>query len=114
MLPAFLFSCSLTESPAGAGEGFPLSEDSLRTRFTGLLGELRVLIDGRAPATFEPFADRNDSFTLGGNGLARGDGVCVGVACKEALGCNTGRFEGDNGEGESGEFGEELDDLVTR
>lgn len=74
----FLFSCSFLDVTPGVGCALTRSGDSLKTRFNGLLGEVRVLAPD-AGENFARLADRNDSFTLGGNGLANGDGVCVGV-----------------------------------
>jgi hypothetical protein len=53
-----------------------LFDSLVETRFNGLLGEVRVL----PGEFFARLADRSDSFTLGGNGFANGDGAWVGVA----------------------------------
>jgi hypothetical protein len=60
---------------------------------------------------FERCADRSDNLTLEGKGLARGDGVCAGVPVKTVEGWETARFDGDKGDGESGDCGERIGDL---
>jgi hypothetical protein len=59
--------------------------------------------DDDAVAFFARVDDLNESFTLGGNGFASGDGVCVGVP-KKPIGTGpkvVGEPEGDSGDGES-------------
>jgi hypothetical protein len=82
MLPLILFSCPIPNSCELAGVEFPLSEATLNTRLIGLLGEVRDLEAALGGAVLERLVDRRESFTLGGNGLANGDGVCVGVVVK--------------------------------
>jgi hypothetical protein len=64
----------------------PLSDVELNARLSGLFGDIRVLDVARGVTVFERCADRNDNFTLEGKGLARGDGVCVGVPAKIVVG----------------------------
>jgi hypothetical protein len=81
------------------------------------LGDVRVRDEGRAGAVFERVEERRANFALGGNGTARGDGVCgglLGLPVKIVAGWEDARLGGDKGDGESGDFGEELGDLVTR
>lgn len=57
--------------------------------------------------------ERSANLALGGNGTASGDGVWgVFVAAKMA-GYEEARLDGDSGDGDSGDFGEGLGDLVT-
>ena len=76
----------------------------------GLLGDVRSRAVPRGGAVFVR-EDLKASLALGGYGTARGDGVC-GVV--DELGCEHARFCGDNGEGDRGDLGEELGDLVTK
>lgn len=89
------------------GDAFPASGAWLKTRLMGLLGEVRVRGERREGGSFARDDDRSANLALGGNGTARGDGVCGGWGTdSEDASC-----EGDS-EGEKGDFGEELGDLV--
>lgn len=82
ILPLFLFSCPNAKACDEPGVALPPSELWLNARFTGLLGDffiglrgdVRVLGEARRGAGLR--IDRRDSLALGGNGTARGDGVC--------------------------------------
>jgi hypothetical protein len=82
MLPLLLFSCPILDSDEELGWELPLSDVELNARLSGLFGDIRVLDVARGVTVFERCADRSDNFTLEGKGLARGDGVCVGVPVK--------------------------------
>jgi hypothetical protein len=73
---------------------------------------VRARDNARGVAFFAREADRRASFWLGGNGTARGDGVCGGFAAKK-FGWDKARFCGESGEGEFGEFGVDVGDLVV-
>lgn len=93
----------------------PQSDAWLKARLIGLLGDVRVLDEARGVALLDLVADLRESFTLGGNGLARGEGVCEGVIENMVEGCEVRRFGGERGEGDNGDFGDELGLLsVTR
>ena len=106
-----LFSCPPPDPVEDGGSALPPSDAWLRTRFIGLLGEVRVREQGRAGVVFERVEDRSASFALGGKGTARGDGVCGGLLAPNTVGVDTARF---GGEGDRGDFGEGLGDFVTR
>lgn len=90
----------------------PESDVSLRARFIGLFGEVRLKLD-RGEVIFGLVAERNESLTLGGKGLARGEGVWFGVLDGALL--SSDDLPEDFGEGEWTETGEELADLdVTK
>lgn len=78
------------------------------------IGEVRERETARGGAVLERVAERSDSLTLGGNGLARGDGVCTVVPAKMLAGCERARFGGDRGDGDNGDLGDGLGDFVTR
>jgi hypothetical protein len=109
-----LFSCPITEPAAEVGGAFPASDAWLKARFIGLRGEVRLRDEDRGGATFARVEDRSANFALGGKGTARGEGVCGGLLCAKMLEWEVVRFGGDNGEGDKGDFGDELGDLVTR
>lgn len=91
-----------------------MSELEVRARLSGLFGDERVFDVGRGVAVFDRLADLSDNFTLeGGNGLANGDGVCVGALVKIVAGGKSLRFCGDEVEGERGDFGDELGDFCA-
>jgi hypothetical protein len=73
----FISYSSRSVTPSGVCELRRLFDSLVETRFSGLLGEVRTLeVVGEF---FARFADRSESFTLGGKGFARGEGACVGV-----------------------------------
>ena len=81
---------------------FALSRDSLRTRLSGLLGEVRFgCVDG-----ILCFADLSESLTLGANGVANGDLVCVLVPRNGDPSCLDGEPLAVSGDGDSGERGD--------
>ena len=80
---------------------FALVRLSLRTRLSGLLGEVRF---GCVPGVL-CFADLSDSLTLGENGVAKGDFWRV-VPGNSDPKCLDGEPPGVNGEGDRGERGE--------
>lgn len=86
----------------GCGCVFALSRDSLRTRLSGLLGEVRF---GCVPGVL-CFADLSESLTLGGNGVANGDDGCVVVPGNGDPSCLDGEPPGVSGEGDRGERGD--------
>jgi len=106
ILPPRVFSCPQTSSCDEDGVELPQSEAWLNARLIGLLGDVRVRDEARGAAVLDRLADRSESFTLGGNGLAKGEGVCDGVPLKMVDGCEFRRFGGDRGDGESGDFGD--------
>lgn len=75
----------------------------------GLRGEVRVLDVARGGAVFDLVAERRESLTLGGKGLASGDGVCVGVP-GVVVGCEKARLGGESGDGDNGDLGDWLPD----
>ncbi len=75
---------------------------------------MRVRDKGLVGAVFARDDDRSASFALGGNGTAKGDGVCGMLPAANTVGVETVRLEGDKGDGESGDLGDSLGDLVTR
>lgn len=105
-----MFSCPAADAPNRRGVALPLSKVWLSPRFRGLLGEVRVRETGRAGDGLERADDRRANFALGGNGTARGEGVCDGLLPKMD-GVENARF---GGEGERGDLGDGLGDLVTR
>jgi len=106
MYSHLLFSWSFLDATPGVGCEFARSYDSLKTRFNGLLGEVRVFV-AVVGEFFARLADRSDSFTLGGNGFASGDGPCVGVPKKPTrFGPSLDGDAGVNGEGDSDDFGD--------
>jgi hypothetical protein len=59
--------------------------------------------------------ERSASFALGGNGTAKGDGVWGGLLKPvKMVGLDTARLGGDFGDGERGDFGDELGDFLTK
>ena len=81
---------------------FALSRDSLRTRLSGLLGEVRFgCVDGVLC-----FPDLSESLTLGANGVANGDFVCVFGPRNGDPSCLDGEPPGTSGEGDSGDLGD--------
>ena len=111
-----LFSCPLVDAADELGVAFPASDVWLKTRFTGLLGDVRVREEGRGGAVLARPEERSANFALGGNGTANGDGVCGGllVLPVKIVGCETVRFGDENGDGDSGDLGDELGDFLTR
>lgn len=99
-----LFSCP-SAGPAKEHEGaFPPSDAWLKTRFIGLRGDVRVRDAGRGGAVLARPDERNANFALGGKGTASGEGVCGGLELPvKIVGCETARFGGDKGEGDSGD-----------
>lgn len=57
--------------------------------------------------------DRSANLALGGNGTARGDGVCGVFVLANNAGYEDARLDGETGDGDSGDLGDELGDLVT-
>lgn len=113
------FSCPVViqEDKVGVA-AFPPSDELLRTRLIGLFGDVRVRDVGRGDAAFERPEDLSASFALGGKGTARGEGVW-GVLLEELVKKLRwepvlARLEGERGDGESGDFGDELGDFFTR
>ena len=97
------------------GAVFPLSGPWLRARFIGLLGDVLRVIVGRTGAVFDRPEERSASFALGGKGTARGDGVLGGLPKPwKMVGLDVARLGGDSGDGESGDFGDELGDFLTK
>lgn len=82
---------------------FALSRLSLRTRLSGLLGEVRL---GCVLGVL-CLADLNESLTLGGNGVANGEDGCALAPGNGAPSC-FGDPDGVSGEGDRGELGEPL------
>lgn len=78
--PPLPFSWPEPESEDDLGAELPLSDAWLNARLRGLLGDVRVA-EGALGGTVFVRADRKDSFTLGGNGLAN----CVGVCAPENI-----------------------------
>jgi hypothetical protein len=73
--PSALFSCpdaSITEAAGMAGRELPLSGAVFRALFKGLLGDVRVLVNGLEGDVFPAFADLNESRTLGRKGVKAG------------------------------------------
>lgn len=80
----------------------------------GLRGEVRRRGPCRGGAVLALVDERSASLALGGNGTASGDGVWgVLVVDAKTAGYEDARLEGDNGDGDSGDLGDELGDLVT-
>lgn len=78
------------------------------------MGEVRREA-GRGGAVFARPDERSASFALGGKGTANGDGVCGGLLNPvKMVGLEMARFGGDSGDGESGDFGDELGDFLTK
>lgn len=95
-----LFSSPVPEPAGDDGVPFPLSVESLRARFIGLFGEAlervdtRIGLARRTPVRF--------FFALGGNGTAKGEGD---VTANEEKMFVEVVFDGESGEGDSGDFG---------
>jgi hypothetical protein len=70
-----LFSCPPADSADELGGAFPASDAWLKTRFIGLLGDVRVRDEGRGGAVLARPEERRANFALGGKGTANGDGV---------------------------------------
>ena len=95
-----LFSTPVPEPAGDDGVPFPLSVESLRARFIGLLGEVLERVDtriGLARRTHDRFF-----FALGGKGTANGEGE---VTAKDEKMFAEVVFDGECGEGDSGDFG---------
>lgn len=76
----FISYSSRSVTPSGICKLSRLLDSPVETRLSGLLGEVRTLdVVGEF---FARFADRSDSFTLGGKGFASGEGAWVGVPKK--------------------------------
>jgi hypothetical protein len=73
-----LFSCpeiSIAESAGAAGRELPLSGAVMRALFNGLFGDTRARVSGLDGDVFAALADRNESLTLGRNGVKADDGA---------------------------------------
>lgn len=92
------FSWPLNELADEAFGVFPVSEALLSARLIGLFGEVRSRAVGLAGAVFERVDERKASLD-GGNGTARGDGVCGGLLKVEREGFDAVRF-GEDGVGD--------------
>lgn len=76
--PSALFSCpeiSITEGAGAAGRELPLSGAVMRALFKGLFGDTRARVSGLDGDVFAALADRNESLTLGRNGVKADDGA---------------------------------------
>lgn len=106
-----VFSCPTDGGESDEDGALPASELLLRARFMGLLGDVLVREEERIGLGRD--ADRNANFALGGNGTAKGEGVCGGLPenpAKRELWVDA-RFGGEAGEGDNGDCGEELGDF---
>lgn len=76
--PSALFSCpeiSIAESAGAAGRELPLSGAVMRALFNGLFGDTRARVSGLDGDVFAALAERNESLTLGRNGVKADDGA---------------------------------------
>ena len=104
------FSVPVPQPAGDDGVPFPLSVESLRARFIGLFGDVLERVEtriGLARRTHDRFF-----LALGGNGTAKGEGELT--ANDEKMFAQV-MFDGERGEGDSGDLGVgDVDAEVTR